>query len=295
MKKVIPFDRALIARERATEQSGIRPRASVVVVVYNTPRRVLGKNLQALARQSIADFETIIVDNSDKKDLESLICAFPVRYFKLQENFGLCLARNAGIHFAEGEIVIFLDDDAIPARDFVEQHLLAHQTNDIAGLRGKSLPRSGTIYNRLAVHYDLGAAAFPFYINLEGNASFKKEILLEMGGFRQDLKNAGGYEGAELSFRIINHFRNKNKLIYFPGAVIYHDFCGSFAKYMRKLKRHVLYKKLLMDAYPGLFDFLKIYELPAGLHANQELSPLTRGRLWVIRKAAAIFLRLNGF
>jgi GT2 family glycosyltransferase len=293
MKTGFSGDRPIIARESLTGSSGLPPLASVVIVTYNTPGRILAANLQALARQTVSAFETIIVDNSDRKDIEPLIRAYPVRYLKLRENFGLSLARNVGARHAGGEIVIFLDDDAIPARDFVEQHLQAHQRPGIAGLRGKARPRTRTIYNQLENQYDLGDEIFPFYISLEGNSSFKKNILLARGGFREELKGAGGYEGVELSFRIVQHDGDRNSLIYYPGALIYHDYCGSFAKYVRKLKRHAGHKKMLQTAYPQLSSFLGTYPLANGAETDRRLSPGAAIRLWFIRKGASAVLRLG--
>jgi glycosyltransferase involved in cell wall biosynthesis len=294
MKEDSLRDEALIARERRPAGDGPLPRASVVIVAYNTPRRILRENLRALARQTTTDFELLVVDNSEREGLERLVRAYPAHYIKLRKNFGLSLARNVGLRHARGEIVIFLDDDAVPALDFVEQHLLAHERHAIAGLRGKALPRTGTIYNRLATQYDLGEDILPYHVNLEGNSSFKKKILQELGGFMEDLAGAGGYEGSELSMRIIRHLGDRNQLIYYPGALIRHDFCGSFRKYVRKLQRHARHRKTIGKARPELFDFIGSYQPPRRPAAGSPRSPLTAVRLALIGKGASLFLRLDG-
>lgn len=285
-------DPAVVAGERSTLAGRGEPSASVVVVAYNTPPGILGENLRALARQTTADFETILVDNSDRSDIGPIVGARSLLYLKLRKNYGLSLARNVGIDRSRGAIVIFLDDDAVPAPDFVAQHIRAHERQEIVGLRGRAAPRTRTIYNRLTTQYDLGEEALPYPVNLEGNSSFRREILLQMGGFREDLAGAGGYEGIELSYRIIQRLRDRSKLIYHPGPVIRHDFCGSFRKYVRKLARHARHRELLRRTHPELFAFLAGYPPPPA-RAKAPPSPLTAGRLWLIGRGASLLLRLD--
>ena len=287
------IDTDIIEKERVNTTASQQPGASVVVVTYNTNEKLLTGNLNSLFNQSAENFEVIVVDNSDKKDLESIVCNFPVKYIKLKENAGLSVGRNVGTSRAQGDIVIFLDDDAVPARDFVREHIKAYKTHDIAGLRGKALPRTNTVYNYLASTYDLGDKVIPHYINLEGNSSVKKEILVQIGGFYSQIKGAGGYEGAELSYRIVNYFNDRNKLIYYPGPVIYHDNCGSFSKYLQKRKRHLKYKKQLTGKYPDLFDFMESYPLPEEMTAASRHSFFIKLRLWLIRKSVSLLLKFN--
>lgn len=283
----------VIAKECWTTSEKDTPRASVVIVAYNTPRHLLRENLQSLSRQTTIDFETIVVDNSDRKDIHNVLTPYSIRYVKLQRNFGLSVARNVGIRIAKGDIAIFLDDDAIPAENFVEQHLKAYETGGIVGLRGKILPRTRTIYNRLTNQYDLGDRVFPYPVNQEGNSSFKIGLLRELEGFREDLAGAGGYEGAELSCRIVRRLGDRNRLIYYPGACIRHDFCGSFAKYVRKLIRHSRHREILEKAQPGLSAFIRTYPPPEP--ASSMPSCWTRAQLWLIRKGASICLRAYEF
>ena len=209
------------------------PSASVIIVTYNHSILLL-KNLDSLNKQTVSDFEIMIIDNNEKINIFPLIKNYPINYIKLKKNYGLSLARNIGIKFAKGYIVIFLDDDAIPADDFIEQHIKAYQINDIIGLRGKAIPiNNKNIYNHFSYHYNYGNKPIPCYINLEGNSSFKKEELSDIGGFNPKLEGAGGYEGLELSYRILGKYRDKNKLIYYPDAIIYHEYSSNFIEFIK--------------------------------------------------------------
>ena len=290
------IDVNLIEKEKATGTGGSqKPGASVVVVTYNTNVKLLAENFKALFNQSVENYDVIVVDNSDKKDLEPVVLGFPVKvYIKLKENAGLSVGRNIGVSRAQGDIVIFLDDDAIPDRDFIREHLKAYETYDIVGLRGKSKPRTKSVYNYLTAHYDMGDSAIPHYINLEGNSSFRKDILEAIGGFDTVIKGAGGHEGAELSYRIINRLKDRNKLIYYPGPVIYHDYCTSFSRYFRKVKRHEKNLKHLADKHSEeISRFRASYPKRPNINTPDKRSLFTKIKLKLIRKAVSGLLKLD--
>jgi len=249
-----------IVEVRDTDNEKASPEASVIIITYNTEKKLLSQNLESLDMQTDKNFEIIIVDNSDKADVKSIVSRYSIKYIKLNKNYGLSLARNIGIKYAKGNIVIFLDDDAIPAHNFVEKHISAYREYNIYGLRGKALPRTNSIYNYFEGHYDLGNQTIPFHLGLEGNSSFIRKILIEVGGFNPELDGAGGGEGGELTYRTILKFKDINKLIYYPNAIIYHDYSNSFLKYIKKQLRHAKNINILKSYHPKLFEFIKEYK-----------------------------------
>lgn len=246
------LDESIIGEIIDKHTSDMPPKASVVIVTYNNKESLI-ETLEALKNQTVQNFETLIIDNNNRLKIAEYVVKYKIKYIKLMKNYGLTVGRNVGIKYSKGEIVIFLDDDAIPANNFVEEHIAAHEMYDIFGLRGKSLPKTNSIYNYLAPHYDLGDLVINYHINLEGNSSFKKNILIEIGGFNPKLQGAGGGEGLELTFRAILKYKDKNKFIYYPRAIIYHDFCNTFAKYIKKQLRHAKHRKILMSEFPEIF------------------------------------------
>lgn len=268
----------------------ISPEASVVIVTYNPNKKLLQGCLNSLREQTSKVFETLLVDNSDKTGVQGLVSRYNLKYIKLNKNYGLSLARNVGIKFTKGNIVIFLDDDASAANDLVEEHIRAYGEYDILGLRGKSLPRTSIIYNHFAWHYDLGNKVIPCYVNLEGNSSFKRHVLLEVGGFNPELRGAGGYEGLELTYRIIGKYGDKRKLIYDPVAVIYHDYADTLMKYMRKELRHAKYMDMLRRELPDVLEFTHQYNLGQEKIENNKLSWTDKIKLEIIQKSTLCIL-----
>ena len=92
----------------------MRPRASVIIPVYNRAHAVL-PTLQSVRDQTMADFECIVVDDGsdDGEELRTLVESHLDNRFRYirRENGGGGAARNTGIAEAKGEFVAFLDSD----------------------------------------------------------------------------------------------------------------------------------------------------------------------------------------
>lgn len=231
-------------------------KVSVVLVTHNRGS-TLSSALKSLVSQSYKNFEIIVVDNNSDDNTKEVVGRFPVKYIKLDRNYGPSYGRNIGIKNSDADIVIFLDDDAIADKDFVKSHVKAYAKYDIIGLRGKIVGLTkDNIYNKLPTHYDLGDTATPSIIDTEGNSSFKRKILLEIGGFNTELF---GHEGLDISYRIIKKFNDKRVLIYSPEPVVYHDFCRGYINLIKKRIRYARNKDSLQSNNPELFRFLKEY------------------------------------
>ncbi len=96
---------------------------SVSVVVPTHRQRFLSDTLDALAAQNDKDFEVLVVENGENQSTtEALVGryvnAFDVHYV-FEKRLGLNVARNTGCRLATGSIIAFLDDDCVPALDWI--------------------------------------------------------------------------------------------------------------------------------------------------------------------------------
>jgi GT2 family glycosyltransferase len=240
---------------------GSVPSAAVVVVAYNTNTELI-RCLDSLKNQNCQTYEIILVDNGKNEAVKEKLVHYPLLYIALKQNYRPSLARNIGIAYAQAELVCFLDDDAVAHPDYVTQHLRAHEIEGVLGVRGKILPKTYNIYNGVAFHYDLGDEVIPSYVDMENNASFRKDVLIEVGGFDPTIF-AG--EGAELSFRVVQRFGAPKDLIYWPRAVVYHDFSTGIRKYWRKTVRGSDMHVRLEKRNPHFWSFIESYHpLPIG-------------------------------
>lgn len=263
-----------IGRSLVTTGRETRPQASVIIVTYRTETSELRRTLDALASQTVSGFEIVLVDNDHREDLESVIGAYDIvrQYVRLHTNYGITFARNLGAKLARADLLVFLDDDAIPRLDFVEQHVLAHREHDIVAARGKVLPRTDSVYNRLQWWYDLGDEPFPFYLNIEGNTSFEREAFISLSGFDEDLLGRAGHEGVELTYRFIRSGYGRDKLIYYPDAVIHHDNASGLRSYLHKRITDRRNGRLLKTKHPELAEFIRSYPTPIIPSPNRGLS-----------------------
>jgi glycosyltransferase involved in cell wall biosynthesis len=87
---------------------------SIVIASFNG-HRTLGATLTSLKKQQYQNFELILVDDGSRPPLAELVSSmnlpFQVTVVGLSKNCGLSVARNVGTQCAEGNTVVFLDDD----------------------------------------------------------------------------------------------------------------------------------------------------------------------------------------
>ncbi len=177
------------------------PEISVVIPNWDG-EKLLRSCLPALAAQTCRDFETIVVDNgSTDGSLAYLKASQPqAQVICNQENRGFAAAANQGLHAARGRFVAFLNNDAMPDADWLEK-LAASLSQDnrlfavgaalVEAARPEVLEDAGDGYTvfgfafrrgqgRPAARYRSDAEVFSV---CAGAALYRKDLLLEMGGF----------------------------------------------------------------------------------------------------------------
>ena len=96
-------------RDRAHD-GGLRPKFSIVIPARDEAKS-LAATLDAVARQTYADFETIVVANGCIDETAAIAERY-ARVIRLAEP-GLARARNVGARAARGEILLHLDADVV--------------------------------------------------------------------------------------------------------------------------------------------------------------------------------------
>ena len=192
------------------------PRASIVVPTHQRRASVL-RLLDALHAQSAPPdaFEVVVaVDGSEDGTREALAqygAHFPLRAVWKPQG-GRASACNAGARAAEGEIVVFLDDDMEPTPGFVAAHLAAHRDGQPVGVVGAApiveSPGAPAIVAYRARGFaekmeGLAANADNLAFNdvYTGNFSIRRDVLLAAGGYDEAFR-LYGYEDYELALRL---------------------------------------------------------------------------------------------
>jgi hypothetical protein len=131
--------RKLFGVMRAKSKSRLGPKdlsVSIVIPTYGR-RDLVCDAVRALSKLEYSgSLEIVIVVDGSPDDTASAIkeveCKFPKRVIE-QRNQGPAHARNRGAAAANGEIILFLDDDMICAPDLIDQHVgMYHEGADAA-------------------------------------------------------------------------------------------------------------------------------------------------------------------
>lgn len=171
------------------------PSVSVVICAYTEKRwdDTLAAAASVLA-QSQAAKELIVVVDHNPHLYQRLKSALPdAMVMESCEEPGLSGGRNTGVGLAAGEIVAFLDDDAVAEPDWLRFLIDAYSDPAVAGVGGLTLPLwdagrpswfprefdwvVGCSYLGMSSHRT------PVRNLLGANASFRREIFAHVGSF----------------------------------------------------------------------------------------------------------------
>jgi GT2 family glycosyltransferase len=154
----------------------------------------------------------IVVDDGSSDGTSAILgtrsLPFALRSIR-QENAGPAKARNAGLHAARGELLLFLDDDVVPSEELVAEHLRSHEAEQDVVVMGPlaSLPH----YRQPWVSWEQAKLEEQYTAMMRGdweptfrqfwtgNASVSRERVALVGGFDTTLLRA---EDVELGLRL---------------------------------------------------------------------------------------------
>jgi GT2 family glycosyltransferase len=193
---------------------------SFIIITYNRPTDALEllRNISQLNRCEELLQEVIVVNNASTADY-SLVKNFyypglPISYIDSNENLGVTKGRNFALKYAKGEIIIFLDDDAVLQNaDALEKVLDAFERPgfekrpvgivsfkvlyyDTLQLQKNALP-----HKRFREYKDK-SEFFTYYF--AGGAHAIKRVVLEQAGNLPD-EFFYGMEEYDLSYRILDY------------------------------------------------------------------------------------------
>ena len=226
--------------------SSRRPTISVVICAFTEDRlEALREALGSIRAQSVRPLETVLVIDHAPELLAEAERRWPeIEIVANEEAQGLSGARNTGLAKSRGEVVAFIDDDAVAAPDWLERLSEAYGDPTVVGVGGTVRPRweagrPGWFpeeFDWVVGCTHSGMPSRPEAVrNLVGaNMSFRREALTEVGGFSHELGRIGtlpvGCEETDLSIRI-GRSRPGETILYEPAASVEHSVPATRARF----------------------------------------------------------------
>lgn len=214
----------------------------------------------SLLAQTHREMEIIIVVDGNEELRDKVVADYQgrdaVTTILLSKSVGVSGARNAGIRVARGDVVAFIDDDAVADRRWIENLLGTYREYDAVAVGGKVLPvwlcqRPDYLPEELywlvgTTHDGFADEKVAEVRNAFGpNMSFKREVFEKVGVFNESLGFAGkgtSYIQAEEPEFALRMKQTLGKgVIYNPDAIVYHKVPQSKLR-VRSLLRRAFYQ-----------------------------------------------------
>jgi GT2 family glycosyltransferase len=208
-----------------------------VSIVIPTYRRgsVLIDTVKHLLRQQPPPGEIVLVDQTEHQppEIEARLREWDrhgaVRWV-CKDRPSVAAALNEGLLIANGEIVLFLDDDIVPGPALVAEHARNYRDPEVVGVMGQILQPGQEPVSR--VDYQAGTGiwrdmAFPFNSDapallsngMGGNLSVRREVALRAGGVDENFVGVAYRFETDFCRRLT---RAGGKLVFDPRASLRH-------------------------------------------------------------------------
>lgn len=279
---------------------------SVIVNTYNRGP-YLKDALIGLSELDYADYEVIVVNGPSTDNSDEVLEGWRDRV-KVGKcaHANLSRSRNVGIEMASGDVVAFIDDDAVPHPTWLSRLAGRYGDVEVGGVGGFTIDNTGRRFQVKKTLCDrFGNASFPndyfderpfcfsgspFYPSLLGtNSSFRRSALHEIGGF--DHVFAYLLDETDVCLRLVDR---GYKIVYEPDALVFHQFAASHVRSTNRTAR-TLYPSAVSKSYfiarhggafsePRASEELRKYETEiltanAWLQNNGDITPEHRASL----------------
>lgn len=257
----------------------MKPHISIIICTYNRVKYI-GECLSSLVNQTLSKelYEIVIVNNNSTDNTAEICESFIENYkehnvtYVIERQQGLSFARNRGLKEAEGNIVIFIDDDGQANNDYLEKVYFYFSTEEnLVSAGGKVLPKyeGGTEPKwmskylwGLVTKIDYGNKVGPFQSGrypVGCNMIFLKSVFDEIGMFDTALGRKGrvGLASEEKEIFLKLSALGK-KILYIPDAVVMHniDKERTTKEYVIKLSIGIGKSERLRTIKKGIFPLI---------------------------------------
>jgi GT2 family glycosyltransferase len=244
------------------------PRFSVVVCTYNGAA-TLRECLEGVLTLHYPDYEVIVVSDGSTDSSPEIAAEFEgVRLIETPQ-CGLSSARNTGCEAATGEIIAYIDDDAVPDPDWLTHLAVTFASGPFAAAGGPNVlpPGSNAVAECVA-----NAPGGPTHVLISDreaehvpgcNMAIRRAALLEIGGFDPQFRAAG--DDVDVCWRLLDA---GHRLAFSPGAVVWHHRRRTIRAYLRQQRGYGKAEALLERKHPVKYSAAGHVDWAGRLYGN---------------------------
>lgn len=215
-------------------------KVTVAICTHNRARDT-GEAIESVLDQSFdkEEIEIVVIDNRSTDNTAEVVNDLKLRHgsrvrYILENKLGLSVARNRAIREANGEYILFLDDDALASRDWVQHIVDVFESDPVIGCVGGRIdpiweteepdwiPEEHravfTILDYSSEVKEMPSPAIPY----GANVAFKTSVFEHMKPFREDLGRVGKNLLSSEESELIARLRERYKVYYTPFAPVQH-------------------------------------------------------------------------
>ncbi len=231
----------------------IPPRVSIVIACPSVSK-MLETCIDGIEKQEYPDLEAIVLpDEPSGRNWQQFVREIPTGKVRPAEK------RNMGIRAATGEIVAFLDDDAVPLEGWLENAIPYFTNPDIGAVGGPAITphddpfmarMGGRIYNNFFVSGQYRRRYTPTRVCEEDdlpscNLFVRKESVEKLGGFDT---NYWPGEDTILCLGVVHKL--KQRMIYDPRVLVTHHRRPLFLPHLRQIGRYARHRGFFWRRFP---------------------------------------------
>jgi GT2 family glycosyltransferase len=232
---------------------------SVVIPNYNG-EELLKKNLpsvlDAFRNKENNIIEILVVDDASKdRSVALLKKSFPeVKVIKHKKNRGFSSSVNMGARMSRGNLIVLLNTDVIPSKDFLV-NALPHFKNEkvfAVSLHEKGYGWARGFFSDGFINHEQGKESKDvhetFWVN-GGSGIFRRSMWMELGGMDEKLLNPFYWEDIDLSYRAA---KRGWLLFWEPRAKVVHEHESTMKKIPQGYKRRIQERNQLIVIWKNL-------------------------------------------
>ncbi len=234
---------------------GDAPMMSVVVCTYRGSSTLV-KCLDSLTQLNYPNYEVVVVNDGGDKRVSEIAEDYASVVLVSMEHVGLSAARNRGVEVAQGDIIVFTDDDCVAEADWLQWIAWQFVSQpDLGCAGGPNVPPASETLKQAVI---AAAPGGPTHVlltdasaeHLPGcNLAVRREVFEEVGAFNSRFWTAG--DDVDFCWRVLDA---GYELGFHPGAFVWHHRRFTTTAFLRQQIGYGRAEAMLMPLHRNRFQ-----------------------------------------